>query len=135
MPDIQIGEKYGVSFNYLERLITQEYGTNISNIGRKKTEIAQWEPKNFQLAATTIWSFKNRGKWATHDGRYRGNWSPFILRNVILRYAQPNDLVLDHFVGGGTTAVEAKLLGRRCMAHDINPDVLALTKRVQARDT
>jgi len=35
--------------------------------------------------------------------------------------------VLDYFVGGGTTAVEAKLLGRRCIARDINPGAVGIT--------
>lgn len=128
MPDAQIGDKYGISFSYLERVITQKYGTNISNVNRKRSRITQWEPKGFQPEKTTVWSFKNRGKWATHDGRYRGNWSPYIPRNIILRYSQPGEIVLDYFCGGGTTAVEAKLLGRQCIALDINPDALALTK-------
>jgi len=128
MPDAQIGEKFGISFSYLEKIITQEYGTNVSIVARKKTKITQWEPKSFRPETTTVWSFKSRGKWATHDGRYRGNWSPYIPRNLILLYSQPHDLVLDYFSGGGTTAVEAKLLGRRCIARDINPDALALTK-------
>ncbi|HOU15476.1 MAG TPA: DNA methyltransferase [Anaerolineae bacterium] len=128
MPDAQIGEKYGISFSYLERVITQEYGTNISTITHKKSKITQWEPKGFQLETTTVWSFKNRGNWATHDGRYRGNWSPYIPRNLILRYSQLREVVLDYFCGAGTTAVEAKLLGRRCIARDINPDALALAK-------
>ncbi|MCS7286583.1 MAG: DNA methyltransferase [Anaerolineae bacterium] len=87
----------------------------------------RWCPPNFRLETTTVWSFKQRGDWATHDGRYRGNWSPYIPRNIILRYSQPGDLVMDYFVGGGTTAVEAKLLGRRCIARDINPQAIALT--------
>jgi SAM-dependent methyltransferase len=33
---------------------------------------------------------------------------------------------LDQFCGAGTTAVEAKLLGRRCIARDINPAAIAL---------
>ena len=96
-PDVEIGDKYGISFSYLERVITQEYGTNISTITRRKSKITQWEPKGFQLETTTVWSFKNRGKWATHDGRYRGNWSPYIPRNLILRYSQPHEVVLDYF--------------------------------------
>lgn len=128
LPDAQIGDKYGVSFSYLERVITQEYGTNISNVNRKRSRITHWEPKDFKPETTTVWSFKNRGNWATHDGRYRGNWSPYIPRNLILRYSQPCEIVLDYFCGGGTTAVEAKLLGRHCIARDINPDALALTR-------
>lgn len=124
----QIGNKYGISYNYLTKLIIQETGTNISNLTTNKTKITLWEPKNFKLENTTIWSFKNRGKWATHQGNYRGNWSPYIPRNIILRYSRPEETVLDYFVGGGTTAVEAKLLGRRCIARDINPQAINLTK-------
>jgi len=84
-------------------------------------------PKDFKEETTTVWSFKQRGNWATHDGRYRGNWSPYIPRNVILKYSKPGDVVLDYFIGGGTTAVETKLLGRRCTARDINPACVGLT--------
>jgi len=47
---------------------------------------------------------------------------------MILRYSEPGDVVLDYFVGGGTTAIEAKLLGRRCIARDINPSALDITR-------
>jgi len=126
--DPLIGKIFGISFNQLEKIITEEYGINISNLKGKK-EIKSWEPKGFRLESTSVWSFKKRGNWATHDSRYRGNWSPYIPRNIILRYSKPGDLVLDYFVGGGTTAIEAKLLGRRCIAKDINPVAIELTKR------
>src|SRR5262249_52143311 len=87
-----------------------------------------WEPDNFRLEPTTVWSFPDRGRWATHDGRFRGNWSPYIPRNLIIRYTRPGDLVLDPFAGGGTTAIEAKLLGRRCIAGDINPVALTTAR-------
>ncbi|MBQ0055230.1 MAG: methyltransferase domain-containing protein, partial [Synergistaceae bacterium] len=67
-----------------------------------------------------VWSFPDRGKWATHDAKWRGNWSPYIPRNILLRYSQENDLVLDQFVGGGTTLVEAKLLNRNIIGIDVN---------------
>lgn len=127
VPDSKIGKILGISFTQLEKIITEKYGINISNL-RKKKKIKQWEPKNFSLESTSVWSFRHRGNWATHDARYRGNWSPYIPRNIILRYTEPGDLVLDYFVGGGTTAVEAKLLGRRCIAKDINPAAIELTK-------
>lgn len=87
----------------------------------------KWEPEGFNLEATTVWSFKNRGKWATHSGRYRGNWSPYIPRNIIERYSEKGDIVLDQFVGSGTTMVEAKLLGRKGIGLDINPDALNIS--------
>lgn len=86
--------------------------------------IKRWEPENFELEMNTVWSFPNRGNWATHDAKYRGNWSPYIPRNILLRYSSLHDLVLDQFAGGGTTLVEAKLLGRDIIGVDINPTAL-----------
>ncbi len=58
---------------------------------------------NFILEQTTIWSFPNRGNWATHSGNYRGNWSPYIPRNLVMRYSNEGDWILDQFLGSGTT--------------------------------
>jgi DNA modification methylase len=87
-------------------------------------KIIKWEPDDFELEMNTVWSFPNRGNWATHDAKYRGNWSPYIPRNLILRYSNEGDLVLDQFAGGGTTLVEAKLLNRNIIGVDVNPDSL-----------
>lgn len=85
-----------------------------------KKQIKKWEPDDFELEMTTHWSFPKRGDWATHDAKWRGNWSPYIPRNIILRYSQEGDLVLDQFAGGGTTLVEAKLLNRNIVGVDVN---------------
>ncbi len=89
-----------------------------------KKKITKWEPDNFELEMTTVWSFPNRGDWATHDAKWRGNWSPYIPRNIMLRYSKENDLVLDQFAGGGTTLVEAKLLNRNIIGVDVNDAAL-----------
>lgn len=83
-------------------------------------KISKWEPEDFELEMTTHWSFPQRGDWATHDAKWRGNWSPYIPRNIILRYSQEGDLGLDQFVGGGTTLVECKLLNRNIIGVDVN---------------
>lgn len=83
-------------------------------------KITKWEPENFELEMTTHWSFPQRGDWATHDAKWRGNWSPYIPRNIILRYSKEKDLILDQFAGGGTTLVEAKLLNRDIIGIDVN---------------
>ena len=82
----------------------------------------------FELETNTVWSFPKRGKWATHDAKYRGNFSPFVAKNIILRYSNENDIVLDQFVGGGTTLIECKLNNRNAIGVDINPDAVELTK-------
>lgn len=88
------------------------------------SQIKLYEPKDFSLEKTTVWSFEHRGNWATHRGNYRGNWAPQIPRNIILRYSDEGDLVLDQMVGSGTTLIECKLLGRNGIGVDINLDAL-----------
>jgi len=94
----------------------------------KKHKILKFAPDHFVPETTTVWSFPDRGDWATHIGNYRGNWSPFIPRNLILRFTKKNDLVLDQMVGSGTTLVECKLLQRRGIGVDINPDAIMVTR-------
>lgn len=82
-----------------------------------------------RLETTTIWSFKQRGNWLTHRGDYPGNWSPYVPKNIILRYSKPGDLILDQFVGSGTTLIEASELGRYAIGCDINPKAIEITKQ------
>ena len=63
---------------------------------------------SFQLENTTVWSVPERGTWYTHNPSFRGNFAPQIARNIILRYSQEGDTVLDPMVGGGTTLIETK---------------------------
>jgi len=92
-------------------------------------KIKDLNPQNFELECTTVWSFERRGKWATHNSKYRGNWAPEVVRNLILRYSKEGDYLLDPMVGGGTTAIECKLLNRNLFAFDINPEAIKLTKK------
>ena len=84
--------------------------------------------EDFKKEITTVWSFPERGNWATHNPRYRGNFAPQIPRNVILRYSKEGDIVLDPMVGSGTTLIETKLLKRRGIGLDINPDAVKITE-------
>lgn len=83
--------------------------------------IGRYAPDDFRLQEWTVWSFPERGEWATHSGDYRGNWSPYVPRNLILRYTEPGETVCDPMMGSGTTLVECKLTGRRGIGVDINP--------------
>lgn len=77
---------------------------------------------------TTVWSFPERGNWATHNSKYRGNFAPQIARNIIEMYTTKGDSILDPMVGAGTTLIEAKLLTRNALGLDINPEAVELTK-------
>lgn len=83
---------------------------------------------SFNEEYTTIWSFKDRGEWATHKGDYPGNCSPYVVRNLLIKYSNENDIVLDQFVGSGTTVIESLLLNRKVIGIDINERALNITK-------
>jgi SAM-dependent methyltransferase len=95
---------------------------------KKQPEI--WQPQDFSKERRTVWSFRDRGSWATHNPQYRGNWSPYVVRNAIELYSKPGDLVLDPMVGGGTTPLECLLTGRNSVSADINPDALRVARDV-----
>lgn len=52
--------------------------------------------------------------------RYPARFSPKLVRATIEAFTEPGDLVLDPFVGGGTTLVESLALGRHAIGTDIS---------------
>jgi hypothetical protein len=64
---------------------------------------------------------QDRVKGLTHDFyRYPARFPPNLIRELIEQFSSVGDFVIDPFVGGGTTAVEARILGRRFLGCDIN---------------
>lgn len=60
-------------------------------------------------------------KGYTHNFyRYPARFSPQFVRVVINQFSAPNDLVLDPFMGGGTSVVEALTMNRSVIGTDIN---------------
>lgn len=53
--------------------------------------------------------------------RYPARFAPAFARAAIEAFTDRGDLVFDPFVGGGTSLVEAQILGRRSIGFDINP--------------
>ncbi len=52
--------------------------------------------------------------------RYPARFSPEFVRATINAFTEPGDLVIDPFMGGGTTAVEALATRRRFVGTDLN---------------
>lgn len=58
-----------------------------------------------------------------------------LLERLILMTTDENDIILDPFVGTGTTAVAAKKLGRRYIGVDIDPKYVEISKRKLEKTT
>lgn len=52
--------------------------------------------------------------------RYPARFSPLFVRAAVETFTKPGDVIMDPFMGGGTSAVEALALGRRVIGVDIN---------------
>jgi hypothetical protein len=55
-----------------------------------------------------------------HFYHYPARFSPEFARTVIEEFSRPNDVVLDPFMGGGTSIVEGLVLRRRMIGVDVN---------------
>ena len=114
---------------YMEYLRYNDHvkiGNTTIMLGMNKVECL--EPNGYRCESSTVWSFPDRGRWSTHKGDYRGNWSPYIPRNLIIRYTKEGDTVLDQMMGSGTTLVECKLLNRNAIGVDINYNAVILAQ-------
>jgi hypothetical protein len=60
--------------------------------------------------------------------RYPARFSPYFVRAAIKEFTRPGDLVFDPFMGGGTTLVEASVLGRKAVGIDINSLAVFVSK-------
>jgi len=60
--------------------------------------------------------------------KYPGRFSPRFARQVIVQMTRPGDVVLDPFVGGGTSLVEAMAAGRDGIGLDVNELAVFVTK-------
>ncbi len=60
--------------------------------------------------------------------RYPARFSPELVSAAVDAFTAPGDVVLDPFVGGGTSAVESLSRGRRFVGFDINPLAVFLTQ-------
>ena len=81
--------------------------------------------EEFLAGTTSIWDLKPA------SARRIGHPAPFpveLPRRLIEMYTFAGDLVLDPFIGSGTTAVAAAETGRRYVGYDIHPDYLEIAR-------
>lgn len=81
--------------------------------------------KNYpEIKTDTLWEFSSRDKSNGHKYDYHGNYIPQIAHQLFSRYTKKNDIVLDLFLGSGTSGIEALNMKRRCIGVELKQELV-----------
>ena len=80
--------------------------------------------RDSDLNVDSLWIIGPRAKGGKHTNIYHGNFAPQIPNNIIRRYTEEKDVVLDLFMGSGTTLYECESLNRDYIGFDINEEII-----------
>ncbi|EIE9531338.1 DNA adenine methylase, partial [Campylobacter jejuni] len=80
--------------------------------------------KSCDINTDSLWLIASRDKSGKHRNIYHGNFIPQIPNQLIRRYTKKDDLIIDPFLGSGTTLYECEKLNRKCIGFDINESIL-----------
>ncbi|WP_081209740.1 DNA methyltransferase [Salegentibacter sediminis] len=89
-------------------------------------DIKKW--KESDINVDSLWIIEQREKSGKHSNVYHGNFIPQIPNQLIRRYTRNEEIVLDPFLGSGTTLYEAENLNRNFIGFDINEDIFNFVK-------
>ncbi len=76
----------------------------------------------------SLWIIGARDKSGAHTGEYHGNFIPQIPNQLMRRFTKKGDVVLDAFLGGGTTLIECRRLGRHGIGIELIPKIAKAAK-------
>jgi AcrR family transcriptional regulator len=76
----------------------------------------------------SLWLIDARDASGGHDLDYHGNFVPQIATQAFLRYTKENDVVLELFLGSGTSAIEAERQNRRLVGVELKADLVDLVR-------
>lgn len=123
--------KYEVGLSGWEGGVVWPHGnTEVNIVVRSKPILAYSKGRALPRTSTLSLFYGNGG-----DKRFHA-WGQDVssARYYIDCFSAPGDLVLDPFVGGGTTSAACIVIGRRWLAFEIDPDV-AERARERVRNT
>jgi hypothetical protein len=96
-------------------------------------DLSRWRDYD-QVLTDSLWLFPSRAGGEGHKLDYHGNFIPQIATQAFTRYTKAGEVVLDMFLGSGTSAVEALNLGRRCIGVELKPDLIQYVRGKLATD-
>jgi len=81
-----------------------------------------------EIKTDSLWLYDSRASGDGHQLDYHGNYIPQIATQLLSRYSKKDEIVLDLFLGAGTTAIEAVRLERRCIGVELKPELVAYVR-------
>jgi site-specific DNA-methyltransferase (cytosine-N4-specific) len=96
----------------------------------KSENLSQTELAKIKNLYTLDWELEDADtKYYTHGYHpYSAKYIPQIPYRLVSKFTKKNELVLDNFMGSGTTLVESKVLGRNAIGIDVNPLACLISK-------
>lgn len=101
------------------------YIRSFCNFGSATREV---EEGGIRYFINQFWTSSQRAAHSIHEISYRACFKPHLPRFFIQNLSMPGDIVLDPFMGRGTTPIETHLNRSRAFGNDINPLSLLLTR-------
>lgn len=90
--------------------------------------------EDIDINVDSLWIIGPRAKGGKRENNYHGNFVPQIPSDVIRRFTQEGDIVVEPFMGSGTTLFECERLKRRYVGYDINESIVDYVKSKMGRE-
>jgi len=90
-------------------------------------DLANWKDYD-DILTDSWWDMKSRQHTNGHVFDYHGNFIPQIANQCFRRYTREGDIVVDWFLGSGTSAIEAVNLNRRLIGVELKKELVEHVK-------
>ena len=95
-------------------------------------DINQWKAYD-EIITDSLWLIGSRDKSGAHTAELHGNFIPQIPHQAMLRYTKRGEIVLDTFLGSGTTLIECKRLGQNGVGVELLPTLVERSREFIAK--
>jgi len=90
-------------------------------------DLSRWKEYE-DILTDTWWQMKSRDRGNGHVFDYHGNFIPQIANQIFRRDTREGDIVVDWFLGSGTSAIEAVNLNRRLIGVELKAELIEHVK-------